>query len=85
LASLAFALILVFVGGAVVQLARYVRVSIIKIIAAAVSLVRWLRLRATVETRHADITLEIGLLVGALVYCGLTYWRSYHDWKKTAA
>jgi len=84
LASFAFALILVFVGAAVVQLVRYVRVSFIKIIAAAVSLVLWLTLRSTVETRHTDIALEIGLLIGALIYCGLTYWRSYHDWKKTA-
>jgi hypothetical protein len=80
-----FAFFLVFVGAAVVQLARYVRVSFIKIIAALVSLGLWLWLRTTIETRHADIALEIGLLIGALIYCGLTYWRSYHDWKRTTS
>lgn len=85
LTGFVFAFVLVFVGAAVVQLARYVRVSFIKIIAALVSLGLWLWLRTTVETRHADIALEIGLLIGALIYCGLTYWRSYHDWKKTTS
>jgi hypothetical protein len=85
LAGFVFAFFLVFVGAAVVQLARYVRVSFIKIIAALVSLGLWLWLRTTIETRHADIALEIGLLIGALIYCGLTYWRSYHDWKRTTS
>jgi hypothetical protein len=84
LASFVFAFILVFVGAAAVQLARYVRVSFIKLIAALVYLVVWLWLRTSVETRDADIALEVGLLIGALVYCGLTYWRSYHDWKTQA-
>lgn len=81
LAGFVSSLFLVFVGAAVVQLARYCRVSFIKLIAALVSLVLWLWLRTKVETRHADIALEVGLLIGALIYCGLTYWRSYHDWK----
>ena len=82
LAGFAFALMLVFVGAALVQLARYCRISFIKIAAALVSLVLWLWLRTTVETRHADIALEVLLLIGVLSYCGLTYWRSYHDWKR---
>lgn len=81
LSGFVFAFILVFAGAAVVQLARYVRISFIKLIAALVSLGIWLWLRTTVETRNADIAIEIGLLVGALIYCGLTYWRSYRDWK----
>jgi hypothetical protein len=82
LTGFVFSLFLVFVGAAVVQLARYARVSFIKLIAALVSLGLWLWLRTKVETHHADIALEVGLLICALVYCSLTYWRSYHDWKK---
>lgn len=80
LAGFVFSFFLVFVGAAVVQLARYCRLSFIKLIAALVSFGLWLWLRTKVETRHADIALEVGLLIGALTYCGLTYWRSYHDW-----
>ena len=80
-AGFVFAFFLVFVGAAVVQLARYCRVSFIKLIAALVTFWFWFWLRTRVETRHADIALEVGLLICALIYCGLTYWRSYHDWK----
>jgi hypothetical protein len=81
LAGFVFAFVLVFVGAAAVQLARYARLSFIKLVAALMSLLLWLWLRASVETRDADIAFEVGLLICALIYCGLTYWRSYHDWK----
>lgn len=83
LAGFVLAFVLVFAGAVVVQLTRYGRISLIKLIAALVSLGLWLWLRTTAETRHADIALEFGLLIGALIYCVLTYWRSYHDFKKT--
>jgi hypothetical protein len=84
LAGLVFAFFLVFVGVVVVRLVRRKQISMVALVAAVVSGVLWVWVRSRIATRASDLTVDVILLVGILLYSWLYQLFAYKDWKKKA-
>lgn len=82
LAGFVFAFSLVFAGAVLVRFVRRKEMSWVSLIAMLVSLGLSFLVRSLTATRGTDLAVEIGLLVGVLLY-GWCYQQSaYENWKK---
>ena len=84
LAGFVFAFPLVFAGAVIVRLVRRRKLSRVAGIAAILSGGLWFWTRSRMPTRGTDLTIEVILLVGILVYGWLYQLFAYLDWKRNA-
>jgi hypothetical protein len=79
LAGFVFAFVFVFAGAVMVRAVRRKQISIVAVIATIVSLGICLWIRSRTATRGTDLTVDVILLVGTLLYCWLYQFFAYKN------